>query len=217
VTDSDVDAGAGAPAGWEALAGRVGACTRCPELVASRTQVVVGETGRPGGLALVGEAPGAREDAAGRPFVGKAGQLLDAVLADAGLDRDTVAVLNVLKCRPPRNRVPRSAEVDNCRVWLVHQLRLLAPGLVVTLGLTAATWFLGRGIRLASIRGHVHPVTPSLPADDASASSTPPPVTLSLLPTYHPSAAIRFGPNGAPMAALRADLAEAARLLGVRA
>jgi uracil-DNA glycosylase family 4 len=190
---------------WEPLAEVIRGCATCPELVASRSQVVVGENGQAGGLALVGEAPGAREDALGRPFVGKAGQLLDTVLTDAGLDRDTVAVLNVLKCRPPRNRVPRPAEIDNCRHWLVDQLRLLAPGLVVTLGLTAATWFLGRGVRLASIRASLHPVTPAEG------------VTLSVLPTYHPSAAIRFGPNGAPMTALRADLAEAARLLEVRA
>lgn len=193
------------PGRWLELADDVRACVRCPELVASRSQVVVGEPGAHGGLALVGEAPGAREDAVGRPFVGKAGQLLDTVLADAGLGKDTVAVLNVLKCRPPRNRVPRPAEIDNCRHWLVDQLRLLAPALVVTLGLTAATWFLGRGVRLGSIRGQLHPVT--LGTD----------VPLSVLPTYHPSAAIRFGPNGAPMTALRADLAEAARLLEVRA
>lgn len=210
----------GDPTGWAALADRVRACTRCPELVASRTQVVVGESGQPGGLALVGEAPGAREDAAGRPFVGKAGQLLETVLADAGLDRETIAVLNVLKCRPPRNRVPRPVEIDHCRGWLVDQLRHLSPRLIVTLGLTAATWFLGRGVRLGSIRGHLHPVTPGAPPPSRSArgnDTAETDWTLPLLPTYHPSAAIRFGPNGAPMAALRADLAEAARLLEVRA
>jgi DNA polymerase len=185
---------------WTAVAAEIAACTACAELAAARQRVVVGEravVGEGGGLVLVGEAPGAAEDAAGRPFVGKAGQLLDRTLAEVGLDRGQVAVLNVLKCRPPGNRAPKRDEVARCRPFLERQLALLAPSLVVALGLSAVTWFLGRRVTLAGTRGTVHEVS-----------------GLRVLATYHPSAAIRFGPNGAPMAALREDLAYAKKVVG---
>jgi uracil-DNA glycosylase family 4 len=181
---------------WPALATVMSTCTACPELAAARTTVVVGEAPPGARLALVGEAPGAQEDLAGRPFVGKAGQLLDVLLHEAGVDRSSVAVVNVLKCRPPGNRAPKRPEIDRCRPWLDRQLDLIAPDLVVALGLTAVGWFLGRGVRLGASRGVVH----SVGGRD-------------VLATYHPSAAIRFGPRGAPMAALREDLTHAARLL----
>jgi DNA polymerase len=183
------------------LAARVSDCQRCPELANARRQVVVGEAPAGARLALVGEAPGAQEDVAGRPFVGRAGQLLDLLLTDAGLVRDDIAVLNVVKCRPPGNRTPRRGEVDQCRPWLTGQLDVVAPELVVALGLTAVTWFLGRRTSLAGARGTVHRVAVGER-------------TVSVLATYHPSAAIRFGPGGAPMAALREDLALAAKMLG---
>jgi uracil-DNA glycosylase family 4 len=182
---------------WPVLADVVRTCTACPELAATRTTVVVGEAPAGARLALVGEAPGAQEDLAGRPFVGKAGQLLDTLLAEAGVDRGSVAVLNVLKCRPPGNRAPKRPEVERCRPWLDRQLDLVDPELVVALGLTAVGWFLGRGVRLGASRGTVHDVGGRR-----------------VLATYHPSAAIRFGPRGAPMAALREDLEHASRLLG---
>jgi DNA polymerase len=211
---------------WRALASEITACVACAELARSRQRVVVGEppTGpggarlqhagpdaRPGtgqrelggGLALVGEAPGAAEDAAGRPFVGRAGQLLDQLLRDAALDRAEAAVFNVIKCRPPGNRAPRTDEVVRCRPFLERQLALLRPELVVALGLTAVTWFLGR-TTLAAARDRIHEVVV------AGAS-------VRVIATYHPSAAIRFGPNGAPLAALRDDLALAAKLLAARA
>jgi DNA polymerase len=158
--------------------------------------VVVGDAPPGARLALVGEAPGAEEDRTGRPFVGKAGALLDRLLAEAALDRDAVAVVNVLQCRPPGNRTPSTTEATRCRGWLERKLDLIAPELVVTLGLSAATAFLRRRITLAGVRGEVHEVDGRR-----------------VLPTYHPSAAIRFGPNGAPLAALRADLKLAAALL----
>ncbi|MEV6526420.1 uracil-DNA glycosylase [Longispora sp. NPDC051575] len=183
---------------WDDLTTRIRACVLCKDLVASRNTVVPGEPGMfTRRLAVVGEAPGAQEDAAGRPFVGLSGQLLDQLLADAGLARRETAVLSAIKCRPPGNRTPRAAEVDNCRPWLAAQLDLLNPRLIVALGLTAATWFLGPRTTLAGVRGVVHEV-------DGRA----------VVATYHPSAAIRFGPNGKPLAALRDDLALAARLLG---
>ncbi len=199
------------PAGWVELSAAVRACRACPELSAARQQVVAGDAPvSPGDagqrpLVLVGEAPGAQEDALGRPFVGRAGQLLDTLLGEAGLDRSQAAVLNVVKCRPPGNRQPKPAEVARCRPWLEQQLRVLEPRLVVALGLTATSWFLSgpgrRRITLAAVRGEPHEVTVADSRYD-------------VLATYHPSAAIRFGPAGAPIAALRADLALAATLMG---
>jgi DNA polymerase len=187
---------------WRALATEITSCVACSELAHTRQHVVVGDlpTRQGVSLALVGEAPGAAEDAAGRPFVGKAGQLLDRELAGAGIEREQVAVLNVLKCRPPGNRAPKPDEVTRCRPYLERQLQLLAPRLVVALGLTAVAWFLGRRVTLSGSRGTVHDVEVGGEA-------------LRVLATYHPSAAIRFGPNGAPMAALREDLAYAAKLV----
>lgn len=168
-------------------------CVRCPELVAARTQVVVGDLVPAGRVVLVGEAPGAQEDETGRPFVGRSGQLLDALLAEAGLPRTAVGVLNTVKCRPPANRVPSKEETLRCRPWLELQLDQLCPALVVALGLSATRWFLGP-VTLASVRGTVREVD-----------------GVRLLPTYHPAAALRGGPQGEPMRLLREDLREAAR------
>ncbi|MHB8340235.1 MAG: uracil-DNA glycosylase [Mycobacteriales bacterium] len=183
-------------AGWEDLANDCRACRACPDLAASRSQVVVGTAPAGAALVLVGEAPGAAEDASGEPFVGRAGQLLDALLAEAGLDRSQLAILNALKCRPPGNRAPTAAELARCRGWLTAQLDLLAPSLVCALGRTAAAAFLGPQVRLGAARGRVHQVGGRR-----------------LLVTYHPSAALRFGPAGAPRAMLREDLARAAALV----
>lgn len=180
------------------LAAAVGGCVRCPRLVASRSRPVPGVFPAAARLLLVGEAPGAAEDVAGRPFCGRAWQLLDELLAGAGLPRAEVAVTNVVKCRPERNRTPTRTEQRACAGWLDTELALAAPELVVTLGGTAAAWAFGRPVRLADVRGRVH----RLPVGR-------------VLPTYHPSAALRFGPAGAPLAALRADLAAAAALLRV--
>jgi DNA polymerase len=148
----------------------------------------------------VGEAPGATEDETGRPFVGKSGALLDQLLAEAGLDRAECAVLNVVKCRPPGNRTPKAPEVARCSGWLNRQIELLDPPAIVALGLSAAKWFLGPRTVLARAREHgVHPWNGR-----------------GLYVTYHPSAAIRFGPNGAPRAALAADLRQVAYLVGKR-
>lgn len=178
------------------LADRARGCVACPELAATRATVVVGEFPQRARLMLVGEAPGAQEDVSGRPFVGRAGQLLDQLLAEVGIDRTTTAVANVVKCRPPANRPPTTAESRRCRGWLDRQVELAAPSLVVTLGGTALAWALGAGIRLRDARECVHEWRGRR-----------------LLATYHPSAAIRFGPKGEPLAALRADLHSAAALL----
>ncbi len=170
-------------------------CGACPELVSSRTQVVPGVFPSAADVLFVGEAPGAHEDAGGLPFVGRSGQLLDGLLAEVGLDRSRIAVTNVVKCRPPANRKPRRSEVAHCRPWLSRQIELHDPLLVVALGGTAAEWFFGVGVRIAALR-------------EAPRRYDGRPVVV----TYHPSAAIRFGPGGAPLAALRADLAQTAAL-----
>jgi len=184
------------PPGWDELTARIRSCTACPELAANRQSVVVGAAPAGARLLLVGEAPGAAEDETGLPFVGKAGAVLDATLEAAGLDRTQVAVANVLKCRPPRNRRPEPDEIGRCRGWLEAQLALVDPLLVVPLGLTATAWFLGPRLVLRDVRGRVH-----------TAGGR------SVLPTYHPSGALRFGPRGEPMRLLREDLAAAARIV----
>jgi uracil-DNA glycosylase len=183
---------------WGTLADVARSCVACPELAAARRHVVVGDvpvSGRPR-LVIVGEAPGATEDETGRPFVGKSGALLDLLLAEAGLDRAQAAVLNIVKCRPPGNRTPKAPEVARCSGWLRRQLDLLDARVVVALGLSSAKWFLGPRAVLGQVRGRPHEV-------DGRA----------VWATYHPSAAIRFGPNGAPRAALLADLQAVAATL----
>lgn len=205
ITAVRIRAAAAGAADWAALSLRIRGCVACTELAATRTSVVVGQAPARARLLLLGEAPGAQEDARGEPFVGRAGQLLDRTLEEVGLSRESVAVLNILKCRPPGNRRPSPEEALRCRGWLDRQLDMLAPTLVVTLGTTAAAALLGRVPSLASVRGRVHEVIgPGLGA-------------LSVLPTYHPSAALRFGPAGEPLRALRADLELAARLVAVPA
>jgi uracil-DNA glycosylase family 4 len=197
-TADEVARVAAAAPDWATLAEVNRPCVACPELAAVRQHVVVGDVpagGRPR-FALVGEAPGATEDETGRPFVGKSGALLDLLLSEAGLDRGEAAVLNIVKCRPPANRTPKAPEVARCSGWLRRQLELLDPPVVVALGLSAAKWFLGPRTVLAQVRARPHDV-------DGRA----------VWATYHPSAAIRFGPNGAPRANLLADLTAVAGTL----
>src|SRR3954467_5082491 len=110
------------------------ACTRCPELARTRTQVVFGAGNADADLMFVGEAPGAREDEQGIPFVGAAGKLLDELLGEVGLARSDVFIANVLKCRPPGNRDPLPAEIDNCQDYLMAQVQLIEPRVICTLG-----------------------------------------------------------------------------------
>jgi DNA polymerase len=192
----DIKARAAANADLADLSTANRGCVACADLVATRQSVVVGDFPAQARLMLVGEAPGAQEDEIGRPFVGKAGALLDELLSEAGLDRAGIAVANVLKCRPPGNRAPTRLEAQRCTGWLDRQVELVDPTLVVTLGGTALAWAFGSGHRLRDMRERLH---------DWRGRR--------LLVTYHPSAAIRFGPAGEPMAALRSDLRLAAGAL----
>lgn len=187
--DQAVREAAGSAPTLEVLAERARTCTACPELAATRTQVVPGVVPPGARLLVLGEAPGAQEDQSGLPFVGRSGQLLDQLLGEVGVSRAQVGVLNTLKCRPPGNRPPTPAESRTCRGWTDRQLVLAAPRVVVALGLSATRWFLGP-TSLAAVRGRLHERG-----------------GYRVLPTYHPSAAIRSGPNGEPRRMLREDLA----------
>lgn len=141
---------------FDALVDDIAQCRACG-LAATRRRTVPGVGARDAAWMFVGEAPGADEDAQGEPFVGAAGQLLDSMLAALGLARgDGVFIANVLKCRPPNNRTPEPVEVAACRPYLDRQIELVAPGLVVALGKSAACTLLGVDASVASLRNRVH-------------------------------------------------------------
>jgi uracil-DNA glycosylase family 4 len=141
---------------WEALRGEVRACTRCP-LHATRTQGVLGVGPERSDWLVIGEAPGAEEDRRGEPFVGAAGQLLDAMLRAIGLDRaHNVYIANVLKSRPPGNRDPKPEEVAACLPYLMRQIALLQPKIMLAVGRIAAQNLLATDAPLGRMRGRVH-------------------------------------------------------------
>jgi len=140
---------------WNALEATVRGCTRCA-LHQTRTQTVFGVGNRQARWMFIGEAPGAEEDRQGEPFVGRAGQLLTAMLKALGFRREDVYIANVLKCRPPGNRDPRPDEVGQCRGYLERQIELVAPTLIVAVGRIAAQSLLGTDTALARLRGRVH-------------------------------------------------------------
>jgi DNA polymerase len=134
----------------------IGDCTRCPLAYAGRHTVVFGD-GDPGArLMFVGEGPGADEDVQGLPFVGKAGQLLNNMIGAMGLTREQVYIANIVKCRPPANRVPEPVEANTCAQFLLRQIDVVQPQVIVALGATAATYLLGVKQSLASLRGSWH-------------------------------------------------------------
>lgn len=139
---------------WEPLAARVAACTRC-ELHTTRTQTVFGVGNRQADWLIIGEAPGADEDAQGEPFVGRAGQLLNAMLFAVGLKREQVYIANILKCRPPGNRDPRPEEVSCCESYLFRQIELLQPKIILAVGRIAAQNLLKTDTPIGKLRGQV--------------------------------------------------------------
>lgn len=139
-------------AGWEALVATVTTCTACG-LHAGRTQTVFGVGHRQAQWLFVGEAPGAEEDRQGEPFVGRAGQLLNAMLFAIGLKREEIYIANVLKCRPPNNRDPQGDEVARCEPFLLRQVELLAPKIIVAMGRFAAHSLLKTDLSLNKLRG----------------------------------------------------------------
>ncbi|MFK8016251.1 MAG: uracil-DNA glycosylase family protein [Gammaproteobacteria bacterium] len=140
---------------WGELEARVAACQQC-ELCQTRAQTVFGVGDRQARWMLIGEAPGAEEDRRGEPFVGRAGQLLDAMLKGAGFARQQVFIANVLKCRPPQNRDPSGDESTACLPYLRRQIALVKPDLILAVGRIAAQRLLDTTEPLGKIRGRVH-------------------------------------------------------------
>lgn len=174
----------------EEVAREASTCTRC-RLSAGRTQVVFGDgTGR-SGLMFIGEGPGFHEDRQGVPFVGAAGQLLDRLLSEIGIPREDVYICNVVKCRPPGNRDPLPDEIDACHPYLMEQVRIIDPRVVVTLGNFATRTILGKPVSISRVRGTKHLWQGRL-----------------VIPTFHPAAVLHGGGDAsAPMRALREDFA----------
>ncbi len=140
---------------WQQLERSVAACTKC-ELSGSRTQTVFGVGNRNADLLIIGEAPGRDEDLQGEPFVGRAGQLLNAMLAAIGMTRQQVYIANILKCRPPNNRDPGPEEAAACNPWLQQQIELIEPAVILALGRVAAHKLLNTEQSLASLRNRQH-------------------------------------------------------------
>jgi uracil-DNA glycosylase len=193
-----------------AYAAEWSACARC-RLAESRTQVVFGTGDPKAELLFVGEAPGFHEDQQGFPFVGQAGKLLDRLLAGIGLSRDRVYIANVLKCRPPGNRDPLPDEIEACEPHLFRQIALIEPRVVATLGNFATKLLTGKPHGITRVHGA---------PQDATVGGVP----VTILPLYHPAAALytpamlrtleedfaripallqRFAPEPAPVIPLR--------------
>jgi DNA polymerase len=184
-----------APADWDELASAVKNCTRCA-LHQTRTQTVFGVGRRDADLLVIGEAPGADEDRQGEPFVGRAGQLLNAMLGAIGLARDDVYIANILKCRPPNNRDPGTEETAQCTPYLERQIALTRPRAVLAVGRIAAQHLLQSAEPIGRLRGKVLTLgTEQIP----------------IVVTYHPAYLLR-----SPQAKAKAwqDLCVVRRLLG---
>jgi DNA polymerase len=142
-------------AALQAIRDDIGDCTRCA-LHKGRNKIVFADGSPTARLMFVGEGPGADEDAQGLPFVGRAGQLLNNMIAAMGLKREEVYIANVVKCRPPGNRTPEPEEANTCSPFLFRQIDVVRPQVIVALGATAATYLLGQRQPLAGLRGRVH-------------------------------------------------------------
>ena len=137
----------------QALRQRVAACQRCPQLASTRTQTVFGVGPLDAELCFIGEAPGADEDRLGEPFVGLAGQLLNKIIGAMGLKREEVYICNILRCRPPGNRLPNAEEAAHCREYLEETLELVRPKYLCALGACAAQNLLGTTTAIGKLRG----------------------------------------------------------------
>lgn len=167
--------GAGGPSleSLDAVSKAIATCTRCP-LYSTAKNPVPGEGSAKAEFMLVGEAPGATEDETGRPFVGQAGQLLEKILAAIKFTREDVFIVNVLKHRPPGNRNPRPEEVSACSPYLVRQIELIRPKVLVALGTFAAQTLLDTKLSIGKLRGQIHRY-----------------YGVPLIVTYHPAALLR--------------------------
>ena len=161
------------------VAAEAAGCTRCG-LARGRTQVVFGVGNPSADVLFVGEAPGFHEDKQGEPFVGAAGQLLTRMLSEqVGVRREDVYICNILKCRPPGNRDPQEEEIEACTPWLVEQISLIQPRVVVTLGNFATKFVLNTQVGITRMRGATYPWHGR-----------------TVIPTFHPAAILRGGGEG---------------------
>ncbi len=167
--------------GWDELEELCTNCRRC-RLCSSRKKVVFGKGSRNADLMFVGEGPGRDEDITGVPFVGKAGQLLDKILKASGINGDDVYIGNIVKCRPPGNRIPAPEEARACLPYLRNQVYLIKPKIIVCLGATAAKYIIDSQIRITGSRGKWHQKNGYW-----------------LMATYHPAALLRDGAKKRPV------------------
>lgn len=137
---------------WEDLEKSIQDCQKC-KLCQTRKNIVFGEGNRDADIMFIGEGPGADEDAQGRPFVGKAGQLMNKAFQGLGIDKNSVYITNIVKCRPPANRVPEDDEAEACLNYLRNQVMLVKPKLIVLLGSTALKNILGKEYGITACRG----------------------------------------------------------------
>ena len=157
------------------VAAEAAGCTKC-KLAQGRTQVVFGDGSPDADLLFIGEGPGFHEDKQGVPFVGAAGQLLNRMLGEIGLAREDVYIANIVKCRPPGNRDPQPDEIEACTPWLVEQISLIQPRVIVTLGNFATKYVLSTATGITRLRGQVH---------DWHGRT--------VIPTFHPAAILHGG------------------------
>ena len=183
------------------LFNRARTCTRCSELAATRRTVVFGAGNADADLMFVGEAPGASEDEQGLPFVGRAGRLLDQLLEEIALQRSSVWICNVLKCRPPGNRDPQPIEIENCQEYLLGQVELIEPTVICTLGNFSTKLLRGDPTGITRLHGRPEVLTLGSRA-------------VRLYPIYHPAAAL-YTPR--MLQTLREDFARIPELLALGA
>jgi uracil-DNA glycosylase len=171
-------------------------CTKC-RLATTRTHVVFGVGDPDADVLFIGEAPGQNEDKQGEPFVGAAGQLLTRMLGEIGLAREQVYIANILKCRPPGNRDPQEDEIETCTPWLIEQISLIQPQVIVTLGNFATKFVLQTQTGITRMRGSVYPWHGR-----------------KVIPTFHPAAVLRGGgEKGRQFGELQEDFALIKRTL----
>jgi DNA polymerase len=174
LTSPDTDAGVSREEALARVVAEVAACPRCPELVANRTKTVPGQGSPYAKLMFIGEGPGQDEDRQGLAFVGRAGQLLTKMIESIAMTRDEVFIANILKCRPPQNRQPMPEEAANCRPFLMRQLQIIRPKVIVALGGVAAQNLLETHDGITRLRGRFYPF-----------------MGAKLMPTFHPAYVLR--------------------------
>jgi len=181
---------------YDSLKERIIHCQKCP-LSKGRTNAVPGEGNLEAELMFVGEAPGRDEDAQGKPFVGRAGQLLTRIIIAMKFNREDVYITNVVKCRPPENRTPNKEEIGKCKGYLLEQLDLLKPKVVVALGKVASDFFVPSSLGMTALRGNFYQYGP-----------------LQVMPTFHPSYIVRNEGNRMIKKMVWEDMKKVMALLG---